>query len=124
MEYRHQTTMGIGGLEDMKTDKVSRLKQEQHMQGSMTSPPFKIKGNKLRFLIGGGCDMKMERVELLIGKKVVAKATGKCIETMEAHTWQIHGAYKGKIARVRLVDSNSGGWGHINFDHFEMLCSQ
>lgn len=84
------------------------------------SPPFKIRGNKFRFLIGGGCDMAKERVELLVDGKAIAKATGQCNETLKTRTWQIGDAFKGKTARLRLVDYGSGGWHHINFDYFQM----
>ena len=39
-------------------------------QGTLTSPFFTIKGKYIAFLIGGGCDMKIVRVELIIGNKV------------------------------------------------------
>jgi len=37
----------------------------------------------LSFLIGGGCDINTERVELLVDGQVVQRGTGKCTETME-----------------------------------------
>lgn len=86
----------------------------------MTSPHFIIKGAKLRFLIGGGCNINLERAELLIEGKVIAKATGNCSETMSTHEWKIDGNYLAKWAQVRLIDASSDEWGHINFDHFEM----
>ena len=64
--------------------------------------------------------MKKERVELVINDgMVVAKATGKCTETMATQEWNV-GDYVGKTARVRLVDIDEGGFGHINFDQLEM----
>ena len=45
----------------------------------------------------------------------VRRATGKCTETMSRESWDVH-EYVGQLARLRLVDASSGGWGHINFD--------
>jgi len=39
-------------------------------QGTLTSPLFTITGKHISFLLGGGCDIKLVRVELIIGKKV------------------------------------------------------
>ena len=48
--------------------------------------------------------------------KVVKNVTSSLnIEWMSRVTWDIS-SYKGKVARVRLVDTSSGSWGHINFD--------
>ena len=47
--------------------------------------------------------------------QVVRRATGKCTETMSRESWDVH-EYVGQLARLRLVDASSGGWGHINFD--------
>ena len=34
---------------------------------------------------------------------------------MSRESWDVH-EYVGQLARLRLVDAGSGGWGHINFD--------
>ena len=39
-------------------------------QGTLTSPFFTITGKYISFLIGGGCDIKTVRAELIIGNKV------------------------------------------------------
>lgn len=42
---------------------------------------------------------------------------------MTRKTWDV-GAFVGQRARVKLVDFNSAGWGHINFDDLrgDMSC--
>ena len=47
--------------------------------------------------------------------QVVKTATGACSETMTRKIWDVK-SYVGQIARVKLVDSSSGWWMHINFD--------
>ena len=39
-------------------------------KGTLTSPYFKIIGGHISFLIGGGCDIKTVRAELIVGHKV------------------------------------------------------
>ncbi|KAK3723837.1 hypothetical protein QZH41_019521, partial [Actinostola sp. cb2023] len=117
----HMGKWWIGGFENRPSASAKAgAIQGDKPTGTMTSPPFVINGNKLRFLIGGGCNVKKERVELVVNDgMVVAKATGKCTETMATQEWNV-GDYVGKTARVRLVDSDEGGFGHINFDQLEM----
>ena len=38
--------------------------------GTLTSPCFKIIGGHISFLIGGGCDIKTVRAELIVDNKV------------------------------------------------------
>ena len=55
--------------------------------------------------------------------QVVKTATGACHETMTRKIWDLQN-YIGQIARVKLVDSSSDEWGHINFDDLkgDMRC--
>jgi hypothetical protein len=54
-------------------------------------------------------------VELIVDGATVRQSTGKCTETMAREEWNV-ADFMGKKAMIRLVDSSSGGWGHINFD--------
>jgi hypothetical protein len=123
----HKGDWWIGGAENRPNSswppRVLQGETGDEPQGTMTSPPFVIQGFQLRFLIGGGCKIEIERAELLIGGNVVAKETGRqCFETMETREWNVEG-YHGQEAQIRLVDNSSGSWGHLNFDHLEgILC--
>ena len=112
----HQGDFWIGGYENRHTayDPPGRT-QGDGPQGTLTSDSFIISSSLINFLIGGGCDMVTERVELVIEGRIVQQATGKCNETMERVNWDVS-AYEGKTAQIRLIDASSGGWGHINFD--------
>ncbi|KAK2546799.1 putative glycosyl hydrolase ecdE [Acropora cervicornis] len=115
----------IGGAEDRPSISVTAGKmQGDAPKGTLTSPYFRIIGGHISFLIGGGCDIKTVRAELIIGNKVVRHATGECNETMKRKAWNVHG-YVGRRARVKLVDFSSAGWGHINFDDLkgDISCS-
>lgn len=113
----HQGHYWIGGYEyrPSPNHKAGAI-QGDGPKGTLTSTPFPIRKNTIRFLIGGGCDMDSVRAELLINGDMVRQSTGKCNETMAENSWDVS-AFKGQHARIRLVDNASGGWGHINFDY-------
>ena len=88
-------------------------------QGTLTSMEFKIIGDSMNFLIGGGnhpWDGNVPCcVNLVINEKVERTSTGNATETMSRKEWDVSDL-KGKIAQLVVVDNNSGGWGHPNFD--------
>ena len=116
----HKGDWWIGGAENRKSPSqpAGRI-QGDGPQGSMTSPRFVIAGNLLKFLIGGGCDESVIRAELIVEGNVVLKKTGNCYESLTKKSWNVSG-FTGKQAQLRLIDSSSNLWGHINFDH--LIC--
>ena len=120
---RHKGDWWIGSFEDRPSPSHPAGEiQGDGPQGTLTSPSFVIGGHTLKFLIGGSCRMAEIRAELLVEGNVVLQATGECHESMTERSWIVTG-FKYKEARLRLVDNHSGGWGHINFDHFEEICN-
>ena len=113
----HQGNYWIGGYENRPTpeSKAGTVRGDR-LIGTITSPVFRINGVLLSFLIGGGCDERTLRVELIVDNVAVRFATGKCFETMKTQSWNTT-EFVGKIAHLRLVDYSTGGWGHINFDN-------
>ncbi len=113
---KHQGQYWVGGYENRPrpSDPPGQI-QGDGPQGMLTSKGFTITRPNISFLIGGGCDLNIERVELLVDGQVVMKVTGKCTETMERVRWNVS-QFMGRSAQIRLVDASSGGWGHINFD--------
>jgi len=83
--------------------------------GTLTSPAFAIQRDYLTFLIGGG-QHDNTCLQLLIDDKVVAAASGQNDEKLNLSMFDV-GKHKGKQARLRIVDENRGGWGHVNVDH-------
>ena len=61
----------IGGYEN-RSSKAAPAggTQGDEPQGTLTSPSFKIIGQKVTFLIGGGCEMNSARAELIINDQV------------------------------------------------------
>lgn len=67
----HQGNWWIGGTESRSSKSAPAGKlQGDGPQGTLTSPLFTITGKTISFLIGGGCDTKLVRAELVIGSKV------------------------------------------------------
>jgi putative membrane-bound dehydrogenase-like protein len=89
-------------------------------RGTLTSVPFRITRPFASFLVGGGSD-DGTAVELLLADtgKIVYRATGDDLEDMERVVADLS-AYVGKEIRIRLVDRETVGWGHINFDDFRL----
>jgi uncharacterized protein (DUF608 family) len=83
--------------------------------GTLTSPEFELTRDYIQFLIGGGSHADKTCIQLLVGDKVVRSATGKDAERLEWTTWEV-ADLKGQRARIRIVDQERGGWGHINVD--------
>ena len=87
--------------------------------GTLTSPPFIITKPYLNFLIGGGNHPGQECMNLIISNVVVETATGANDETLMPRQWDVS-AYLGQTATLQIVDSLTGGWGHINVDQITL----
>ncbi len=55
-------------------------------------------------------------VELLVDGNVVRSATGRDGEALNWASWDVKDL-AGTKAQIKIVDDNSGGWGHLNVDH-------
>ncbi len=82
--------------------------------GTLTSPEFTIERKCIVFVIGGGAH-KGTCMEMLVGGKTVATRSGMDDEKLSPAFFDV-AKYKGKKARLRIVDSVKGGWGHVNVD--------
>jgi fructan beta-fructosidase len=83
--------------------------------GKITSPSFLINKKYLNFLIGGGDHPNETCINLLIDGKVVETKTGVNTEVLYWADWDVQ-KYIGKQAKIEIVDSNTGGFGHILID--------
>lgn len=89
--------------------------------GTLTSPPFVIERRYIRFLIGGGKYPGTACIDLLVDGQVVRTATGPNdrpggSERLDWEQWDTTELI-GRTAVIRIVDRETGGWGHINIDH-------
>lgn len=89
--------------------------------GTLTSPEFTVDRKFINFLVGGGKHPGKTCINLMVGGKVVRTATGPNdrpggSERLDWDSWDV-GEFGGKKAVLQIVDSETGGWGHINVDH-------
>lgn len=85
-------------------------------QGTLTSPEFVIERDYISFRIAGGDYERSTCLDLVVDGNVVKSATGWWSDHLSPQSWNVR-AWKGRRARLVLVDLASGGWGHINVDN-------
>ncbi|MCS6862907.1 MAG: GH116 family glycosyl-hydrolase, partial [Abditibacteriales bacterium] len=83
--------------------------------GRATSRPFKIERKYVHLLVGGGSHRGATCVNLKIGNTIVATAHGDNTERLQPVRWDVS-AHLGKTAVIEIVDTHTGGWGHILVD--------
>jgi putative membrane-bound dehydrogenase-like protein len=107
MRSRHQGQFWIGGYEKLG-DKPT---------GTLTSVPFTVTHPWASFLVGGGPHTLETCVEIVCGKDVIFRASGREAEDLERVVVDLT-KYKDREIFIRLVDKHTGHWGHVNFDDF------
>jgi len=95
-------------------------KFEDQPTGTLVSAPFKVTQPWAAFLLGGG-NLPGTRLELVTQTdgKVFYTARGQNSEAMLPVVVDL-AAQQGKEIFIRLVDEETGGWGHVNFDDFKL----
>jgi hypothetical protein len=83
--------------------------------GTLTSPPFTIERDYVRFLIGGGAHEGKTCVNLLVAGEAVLSATGVNDNQMHPHSWDVR-RWAGQTAQIQAVDNEKGPWGNIGLD--------
>ena len=88
--------------------------------GTLTSPVFTITRRHINFLIGGGRHPGAACINLLLDGRLTRTATGPNgvpggTERLNWASWDV-ADLEGKAARIQIVDTATGGWGHINVD--------
>jgi arabinofuranosyltransferase len=83
--------------------------------GRLLSPPFDLLGDVMVLRVGGGHDPERLRVALWVDGRPVLSTTGVASEHLSAREWDI-AVYRGKQARLEILDASSGPMGHILVD--------
>ncbi len=84
-------------------------------QGTLTSRTFAVTKRYVTVWVGGGPHKGKTCVNVVVGGQVVGTCTGQEIEPMQAVSMDV-GRWIGQNAQIQLVDSFTGGWGHLNVD--------
>ena len=134
----HEGDWWFGGYEKYQGPDIGKEKGQQpgdvqtdRPKGILESIPFRIIGEKITFLIGGGNHPWETEVEAVLGPTCVnleidgemaRTATGPARETMQRETWDVSDL-KGETAVIRLYDlcGSNGMWGHFNFDDVNQI---
>jgi hypothetical protein len=108
MHSQHQGRFWVGGFE----------KLGDRLEGMLISVPFKVTHPYGSFLVGGG-GSPATRVELVRKDtgSVFSRTSGLDREDLRRVVVDLR-PHLGKEIFIRLVDHDSGGWGHLNFDDF------
>ncbi len=86
-------------------------------QGTLTSVAFKVTQPWASMLVGGGSHQET-RVELLDeAGKVFFVISGPNTEELSPVVVDLR-KQKDKLISIRITDTHTGGWGHVNFDDF------
>ncbi|MBG87454.1 MAG: arylsulfatase [Verrucomicrobiales bacterium] len=124
------TAFGSGPVTDLRVDlHDGRRVLDTHVAGGgdaatgrLTSPTFEIDRKRINFLVAGGSHKGKTCVNLLIDGKPVLSATGSATKNargkkvMQWVSWNV-APYRGRQARIEIVDEATRGWGHIVVDH-------
>ena len=89
-------------------------------QGSIRSAPFRVTRPWASFLLGGGAHLET-RMEIVRENDniVLLTARGEEVEDMKRFAADMS-PFRDAEVYIRLVDRDSTGWGHVNFDDFRL----
>ncbi len=109
MKSEHAGQYWIGGFEIHQNDKAT---------GTLTSATFKVTHPWASFLFAGG-DTEKTRVDIMTKDdgKVIHTVHGDQTENLRRSVVDLR-KFEGRDIFVRLVDEQTGHWGHLNFDDF------
>lgn len=82
---------------------------------TLTSHDFTINRNCINFLIAGGNHPGQTCINLIVGGNVVRSSTGEDSDVMRWAGWNVE-EFKGRQARLQIVDDFGGFWGRIYID--------
>jgi arabinofuranosyltransferase len=83
--------------------------------GRLMSPLFPLVGDLMVLRVGGGHDPDRLRVALWVDGRPVLSTTGLDSEHLSRREWDIR-PYRGKLARLEILDASDGPRGHIMVD--------
>jgi arabinofuranosyltransferase len=87
--------------------------------GTLTSPAFTIDRSHLGLLVGGGARIGT-RVEIVVGGQVAYNSTGVESENLSRAVFDMT-PFMGREAQLRVIDEDTGPWGHILVDQVELF---
>ena len=86
-------------------------------RGRLLSPPFSIDRDYIHFLVAGGSDRQQSAVRLLVNGETVRTVAGNRDTRFRPARWDVR-EFRGRKARIELIDDASDAWGYVAADHF------
>lgn len=83
--------------------------------GRLLTPPFPLELDFLAVTMSGGRFPQKVGVNVWIGDEIVRSATGNNDDNFETVALDVR-EFRGRMARVELIDQHRGIWGHLNVD--------
>lgn len=114
----------VGGQQEIAPAVGERFANSFHggdkATGTLTSPEFEISQNFITFYIGGGAYSGRTCMNLLVDGEIVRTAVGPNsdaggTEKLIPQAWDVS-EFAGKQATLQIVDTATGGWGHVTVD--------
>ncbi|NIA15338.1 MAG: hypothetical protein GWP08_14810 [Nitrospiraceae bacterium] len=93
-------------------------KPDDSFTGIVESPVFVPSSPDMSLLVGGGDHSNTFVGLFTLAGKELCRAQGKRSQTMQSIEWNVPEAV-GQPVFLRVVDKNTGSWGHVTLDHFE-----
>jgi hypothetical protein len=110
--YNKQGTYYLASIE------TKDYRGNDRMTGVVQSPTFTLETPYVSFLVGGGKGPGVYVALCLADTEdEVRAARGDNDEHMRRHIWDVR-EFVGQAVYLRLVDRETGGWGHVTFDDF------
>ena len=88
--------------------------------GTLTSREFVIRHPGIEFVMSGGRYPGETCVDLIIDGVTVRTETGRSDAVLRTVVWDVEELI-GRTARIRIVDTKTGGWGHVVVDDFDFV---
>ena len=116
-EHHHdQGPYSKQGLYFLSTLEQSDYTPSDRFMGEVESPEFTLESPHLALLVGGGKGPGVYVALCLAdsGEEIRA-ARGDNAQVMRRHIWDV-GEFVGETFYVKIVDRETGGWGHVTLD--------
>ncbi len=107
--YNKHGDFFLSSLED-KSDKP-----DDRYTGVVESPVFVLSDASISLLVGGGNHPDTYVALCLLNGEEVRKAQGSSAQKMQRVHWEVP-ELVGQPLFLRLIDKNTGGWGHVTLD--------
>ncbi len=114
---RNGDKSGAQGIWYFNSSETATGGADNRFTGVAESPVFIPDSPDMSLRVGGGVHQSMYIALCSVDGGELAYARGKNTVLMQQVDWHIPDAV-GKPVFLRIVDENSGGWGHITFDDF------